>query len=659
MKVKKAIAVLVIIMAVVSAFAQVPATKRGGAVSLDSLRKAEESRKDSITYSARHIRYTTAELLKDSTQIFSIDTALHNFQNYNPISQPQNPTMNLGSVGLPYRDMLFSPSKAIGFHSGFHALDRYRLTIDSVRYYRAQSPYTELYYIDGGEKNELFRVTHTQNISPLWNIGGTYNRIGGKGFYANQNVDHLNASVFTWFETRNKRYMLLAATAINNIKVAENGSVSNTSLFYLPGEGASILEPVRLEGVGQNMPRQHWKDEAYFIKQFYYLGKRDSVSAGTKLLPRQRISYALYYTDNYYRFFRNEIDAYGAFPVITGSASLTTTDDRTHVTRWGHDLAYSFYLRGKSIGFVKNEVKVDVGVQYDQYDYRQGAYQIDFSNTTLKASSGYRFSDRVSLQVDLKQIIQGRQAGDFLYDAKAKFLFSKASGQITLGAYSQNKSPEQMFQRVDYQFHNWDLNFDKTKVNNFSLLYENPKYKLNAKAETFLINNYLFYQETANPRQIIPTQTSEDIHLLKLSVSKHFKLGRFHLDSYWAYQHSAKLDLLCTPALYTYNSLYYEFRLLKVLLTNIGTDMRFNTPYQAPSYALNVGQFYNNTAPVSFGTFPVFDVWVRGNLKRINFFFKYEYINQAGPFPDGYYTVNQYPMADSAFKMGISWKFYN
>ena len=107
-----------------------------------------------------------------------------------------------------------------------------------------------------------------------------------------------------------------------------------------------------------------------------------------------------------------------------------------------------------------------------------------------------------------------------------------------------------------------------------------------------------------------------------------------------------------------YNSLYYQYRLFKVLLANTGFDVRYNSRFEAPSYAINVSQFYNNTKPIIYDSFPVIDFWIRANLKRVNFFFKYEYINQ-GMFQEGFYTVNQYPMQDGAFRMGISWRFYN
>jgi hypothetical protein len=374
-------------------------------------------------------------------------------------------------------------------------------------------------------------------------------------------------------------------------------------------------------------------------------------------LPTQRVSHTLTYTRDQYKFFRNEEDIYGAFPTLP-SQSFTLTNDSTKVSNLRNEFSYSFYLRGKALSFIKNELKLDLGIQNDLYHYEQLAYESNFSNTMLKAGLGYRFSDKVNIDGDLNQIVQGRNAGDFFYEANTSFLLSKSIGRIVLGAYIQNKSPEQMFERVDYQYHSWDRNFERSKISNLSFLYQNPKYNMAAKAEYFLVGNYLYFKETSSAKQITPDQFGTNINLLKISLSKEFKFGRFNLDNRIVYQKTDFQDIIRTPEIYTYNSFYYASRLFKVLYTNLGFDLRFNTPFQAPAYAINVSQFYNDANSLEYSTYPLMDVWVRATLKRANLFLKYDYINQ-GWLSKGFYTVRSYPMQDKVLKFGVSWKFYN
>lgn len=651
---------LVILLCITDAFGQDPVRAgQEGSMSLDSLRIKEESTEDSIIYTSKYIRYTNLRLFREGTQTVDIDTTLRNFQNYSPLYQPDNPTIGLGNNGLAYREMLFQPSKTIGFDAGFHSLDLYRLTQDSMRFYRAKTPYTELYYVNGKTVEQTFKVIHSQNVKPNLNIGANFNRLGGDGFFVNQQSDHLNAALFAWYESPNKRYNLIGDVIFNKIKAGENGSTINDSIFN-GSSLAKMAEVVRLRAKGEDRPMQIWRRTQFFLKQYYYLGRKDSLpgeNGAEKILPTQRFSHSITYTKDQYRFFRNEEDIYGAFPVLP-SRSYTLTNDSTQLSDLKNEFSYSFYLRSKAVSFLKNEAKLDLGIQNNLYKYQQQGYKKNFSNTTLKAGMSYRFSDRVGLEVDLQQIAQGASFGDFLHEAKANFLLSKSIGRIVLGAYTQNKSPEQMFERVNYQYHRWDRNFDKSKINNLSFLYENNKFNLSARAEYFLISNYLYYKETSRAQEIEPDQFGTNINLLKITLMKNFKLGRFNLDNYIVYQKTDFQDLLRTPEIYTYNSLYYASRLFKVLYTNVGADLRFNTPFKAPAYAINVSQFYNDNRGLEYSSYPVIDVWAKATLKRANLFIKYEYANQ-GLFSKGYYTVRGYPMQDQLLKFGVSWKFYN
>lgn len=643
---------------------QITGSQQKEGAELDSLRKIEESSEDSLVFDAKFIRYTNLDLLADSTQTIPLDTSSYNFQNYSPLYQPRSPTINLGNNGLAYRDLLFNQRKTIGFDAGFHSFDAYLLNSKDVIYYRAQTPFTELYYMNGTVKEQVFKVIHSQNIKPNWNFGANFNRIVGEGFYKNQDADHLNAAIFNWYESKSKRYNLLANAVFNTIKAAENGSVINDNIFTNPEDNAIATEPVKLFRSGPDRPQQTWRSNSIFIKQFYYLGRVDTLTKSTSesILPTQRVSHSLTYTSSRYKFYRNEPDSNKVFPVLRDSS---LTNDSTQVKNIRNEFGYSFYLRGKALSFIKNELKLDLALQHDLYTYRQTndlkpaeAYKSTFQNITLKAGLGYRFSDRINIEGDLQQIAQGRNAGDFLYEAKTYFLLSKSVGRIILGGYLQNKSPEQLFERSDYQLNRWREAFDRTKTSNLSFLYENLKYRLSAKAEYFLINNYLYYEETAKPREIKPVQTGTNINLIKVSVGEHFKFRRFNWEAYVVYQKTDFANILRTPEVYSFNSIYFNTNIFKVLHTSLGFDVRYNTPFTAPAYAINVSQFYNDQAAVQFPTYPIVDVWVRANLKRSNLFVKYDYANQ-GLQSKGFYTVNRYPMFNSLFKFGVSWNFYN
>lgn len=640
---------------------------------LDSLRKKEEGGTDSVVFTSKYVRYTTLKLIKDSIQTVALDTSLNGFQNFSVLVQPRRPTAGTGNLGLAAMPMLFEPLKTIGFNPGFHALDYYAMTHDDIKYYQARTPFTSLYYVVAGDVEQVFKVIHSQNIKRNWNIGANFNRIGANGIFSRQRGDDLNGALFSWYQSPNKRYNLWVNGVFNTLKAAENGSIVNEEIYTSPPDQIinRIAERTRL-----NNSRQIWRQSSFLLKQSYFVGRIDSTAQeiSDKILPTNKIAYTFRYDKNSYAFQKDEADDFTALP--KGYADSTFTNDSTSYRRIQNEFIYSFFLRAKSKSIIKNELKLDAGIRHDYYNYNQLVmykdrtnfynYTASFQNVTLLGAAGYRFSNRIDLNLDVEQIFQGRNTGDFLYEAKSNVLLSNSVGRVVLGAYFENKSPEEVYNRYFGNHYNWVNNFDRTKTVNFSFRYLNDKLKVDATANYYLINNYLYFKSRAigadaslaDSLSIVPDQLGGSINLLKIAVGKKFTFGKFHLDSYIVYQKTDNPDVLRTPEVYTFNSFYINQTFFKALKTNVGFDIRYNTPYKNYSYSPAAGQFYVGEER-TFETTPIIDVWVKASLRKANLFIKCDYVNQGFPIK-GYYTINQYPMQDRLlFKFGVQWNFYD
>ena len=655
---------------------------------LDSLRKKLENGEDSVVFTSKFIRYTTLRLTKDSIQTLALDTSLRGFQNYSPIAQPRRPTINTGNIGLAARALLFEPSKTIGFDPGFHSLDWYALGHDDIIFYQARTQFTNLYYAGqpSGDAEQIFKITHSQNVKKNFNIGASYNRIGANGAYTRQRGDVLNGTFFTWYTSPNKRYTLFADAIFNTLKAYENGSVTNGDIF---GNNSLTIDRMA-EAVNLSKSRQIYRKNTFQLRQTYFVGRIDTLAQEItqKVLPTNKISYTLRYDKDSYAFQKNEADNHDV--LTAGEQDLQFTNDSTSVSHIQNEFIYSFFLRGKATSVVKNELKIDAGIRHDFYDYSQVLGLVDksvfyrnaksFQNITLLGTLGYRLSNKIDLNLDVQQIFQGRQAGDYLYEAKSNVLVSKNIGRIILGAYMQNKSPEEIYLRYYGNHYKWlhddsdgdpslaakfgqttIVNFNRTKTINFSFKYINDKLKLDATAEYFLINNYLYFglaDTTVNETTIAPAQIDGSINLVKLTLGKKLKFGKFNLDSYIVYQKTDNASVLRIPEVYTFHSFYVDQTIFKVLKTNIGFDLRYNTKYANYSYSPAASQFYVTSNSEKFSSYPVIDVWIRASLRKANLFLKYDYANQ-GIFSKGIYTVNKYPMQDRLLKFGLSWNFYD
>ena len=657
-----------LLLGVANAFAQDLKTSIAGNKELDSLRKKEQSARDSVVFNAKYIRYTTRKLTKDSIQTIPLDTTLTGIQQFSPIAQPRRPTVGTGLVGLAATSLLFEPVKTIGFDAGFHSLDYYKFTHDDIKFYRARTPFTSLSYISAGDNVQLLKIIHSQNIKPNWNFGANFNRIGANGFYQHQRGDDLNGTIFTWYQTKNKRYNIWVDAVFNTLKAEENGSIVKDSIIFAPG--ANNLATKEAEPVRFKTARQLYRDNSLMIRQSYFVGRIDSTenSNNQNILPTNKITHTLTYTNSSYSFKKDEEDVFNLLP--TPRNLSTFTNDTTNVKHLQNEFIYSFFLRAKGSSVIKNELKIDAGIRYDMYTFKQQMlqkdktlfYARDFNaqNTTILGAVGYRFSNKVDVNLDVQQILQGFNAGDYLYEAKSNFALSNKAGKIVMSAYTQNKSPEEIYNRYFGNYYDWNqrANLSRTKTTNFTFTYLNDFLKLDANAAYYLISNYLYF--TASPtiaNAIIPAQNSSEISILQLKVGKQVDAGSFHVSAYGVYQKTDQQRILRMPEIYLFASVYKDQTFFKFLKTQLGFDVFYNDTYLAKSYAIAASQFYNGK-DITFSSKPVVDAWIKVGLRRANLFVKYQNASQ-GLFNKGTYTVNRYPMPDRLLLFGLTWNFYD
>ncbi|WAC41173.1 putative porin [Pedobacter sp. SL55] len=386
-------------------------------------------------------------------------------------------------------------------------------------------------------------------------------------------------------------------------------------------------------------------------------------------MPTNKITHTFTYTNSSFSFKKDEADEEGVFPSVA-VADLVFTNDTTNVKHIQNEFIYSFFLRAKNSATIKNELKIDAGIRNDIYSFRQQVLQNDGSifynrnfnaqNSTLLGALGYRFSNKVDVNLDVQQIFQGRNAGDYLYEAKSNFALNEKTGKIVMSVYTQNKSPEEIFNRYYGNHYQWDKrnDFSRTKTTNFTFAYLNNLLKLDASASYYLISNHLYFVPSTDlDKAIVPTQFDGEISLLQLKIGKQLDAGSFHVTAFGVYQKTDQQDILRTPEIYLFGCIYKDQTFFKTLKTQIGVDIFYNDTYLAKSYAIAASQFYNGR-DITFSSKPIVDAWIKIGLRRANVFAKYQYANQ-GLFSGGYYTVNRYPMPDRLLTLGFTWNFYD
>ena len=59
-----------------------------------------------------------------------------------------------------------------------------------------------------------------------------------------------------------------------------------------------------------------------------------------------------------------------------------------------------------------------------------------------------------------------------------------------------------------------------------------------------------------------------------------------------------------------------------------------------------------------YGNYPFIDFFINTKIKAVRAFFKIDHLN-SGWIGNKYQMTPNYPMNDRAFKLGISWRFYD
>ena len=140
----------------------------------------------------------------------------------------------------------------------------------------------------------------------------------------------------------------------------------------------------------------------------------------------------------------------------------------------------------------------------------------------------------------------------------------------------------------------------------------------------------------------------------------HSKVFLKHLGIYVShtYQQTSAAEALKVPAQISVAKLYYQGNLSNnALQLNIGTQLRFYQSFNVYAYMPSTQVFYVQNSRNS-GNFPYVDVYLSGRMRPVTFFVKLENI-LAGYAGYDYFLVAGYYQPELAFRMGITWQFWD
>ncbi|MEG1573950.1 MAG: putative porin, partial [Bacteroidales bacterium] len=236
---------------------------------------------------------------------------------------------------------------------------------------------------------------------------------------------------------------------------------------------------------------------------------------------------------------------------------------------------------------------------------------------------------------------------------QTKFKFMKDSLTIRAYGFFKNIQPSFYYRKYVSNHFLWDNNFGKIRKFRVGGEVDIPSWGTYINVGFENVQNYVFFNNMS-----LPEQESASIQIFSATLKQRFKVSIVHLDLEAVYQASSKQSTIPLPALSAYGNFYIQFKIAKVLHTQIGVDCRYNTAYYGEAYQPATLSFHVQDE-YKVGNYPIMTAYANMKLKMVRFYVMYSHFNKGLFGSNNYFSMPHYPLNPGSFQFGLSIDFAN
>ena len=561
-----------------------------------------------------------------------------------PLRKPFSP--GLGNLGLDHYSLLQDPQgkERIGFRSGlpghpFAFPEATPPTFD-IRY-----PVTRLEYSMGSNEEQFFNITHAQNITPRWNVGVRYRKLGSPGTYPRQKTNSGNFFFSSNYREAKGYYQMKVSFQADRSKLLQNGGILNDSTFEENTQGDRGAFRTRLEKA-QSTSRY---DELR-LKHSLFPGGRsfDSANASwTELgvyhqaVARQlRMGYIDDAPDSafYERIQTDSTSDLNHFERLSNSAGLVLQNweqERNRLlVRLGYRLRFfRTRLRTRSLD---RERKLNDGTVRLNAFWRNGEQA--FRGKLVYGTQGYGKGDRIA-------------RGSWTRRADLEGIADSVGLKIS---YKQ-RSPTYLSQHYRSNHFDWDNAFPRINSVHARARWGAPE---KSGREGFSLSYTRMENAVYYDREAIPQSSDETVSFARAQLKQRFELGKWGLHLKGAWQKEWKSDILRLPEFLVRGSIYFDTPLFdRALRARFGIRCNYYSAYRGDAY-MPVTRRFHLQDEKEIGDYPFLDLYFHGKVSSIMFFVELDHGN-SGLMGYRYYGAPSYPLRDRMFRLGVKWDIFN
>lgn len=604
------------------------------------------------------------------------DSILQGFNYFLPTDGDMKLYALTGNAGLAYQSLVFTLPDYPGFRYTPFNFGEYKWNNSNIRYLHTIGPYSNLFYSTGPGKEQLFNVTHSQNILGGLTLGLDVRIVNSLGLYERQKSDNVTFAGTAQYVNKKENYAVLGNYHSTKLKWRENGGIRRLSYFTDNLETDRKRIPVNLKEADNLI-----KESGVQVRQIYYFakapnrttggsggksvagisnGENDTITADTiqsKKLHRYYDPVRSNFIRHTFTYTRDSSLYKDANPLSDNFykeilIDSVTTNDGIYYDEISNDIAVEAGV-GRTKGASK-AVLLRAGIEHIAGKYQADTIQKKFNRFTPYA---YLSANAFGL-TKVEGKIWTTQGSPFNGDKGIE-------GSIMIPAYdntenwgnlkvSASLAIEQPYYLYQYHYSNhfqWENSFGQQTSLVIKALYDHRYFKAGFNA--YNLNDYVYLNEEARPAEV-----NGSVSVTQIWAYTDIKWGNIETQIYGVLQNSTDPSVISLPAFSGRMSLYYSRALFKrALHFQGGVSALYNTAYFANAYMPALRAFYLQNEYES-GNYPYLDAFINIRVKRARMFLQFKHVN-SGLMDYNYIMVPGYPMPDRGMRFGISWAFYD
>ena len=559
-----------------------------------------------------------------------------------------------GTLGHPHTSLF--PTLATGLQPRLQPdpYEGYAYTFGNIDYYQTLTPFSVLSYGGSLADDHQLLVSHTQNIMPGWNAAFNYRLFNPEGVYASSGALNNYLAATTNYFSHDSRLQASAALIWQAFTIDENGGLQDDDIFIHQRQSNRAGIPVNLNGSGtlQRNLAATGSVSYSFERQSDTYRHRDSLNL-------------VQVNDSVTRL--DTIDLVDTIPLRhprvlnPGVVGLELSYDRqkrvfTDSTHWREQTATLFWTNDAYAAHRwRNPLRVTVGLKPR---YLRAVVNGDTLRSYTWINPFVRTEvalGKATLQLEGEQNENrwsSRGCDRRLAAMLTVPLDSAALTFASLEGVLQDKAPDLIYTP-------WAATMAPiTVVNNqvvqrYSLRFKHREVvDFHASASHFSHNIWF-------DTLLAVHEGTRDLWLLQASLLMRLSAGPVHLDMQQLLQYSTDAEQLPVPLWATKNSLYADFPLFHhTLRAQVGTDVRYHTPYHAPFYNPASGLFLQQDA-LTVGGYLWADIFINLQVKRASIYLKAGHLNALWENPATYFLLPHYPGQKFGLQWGLTWCFFD